>query len=118
MLSIVSCTMQLVTTGNPVNSYLTSTVHKTNYGPVIAPFSGKVLICLLNFFQLRLSCPSNQPFLLLLMICCGYAANYNSQRAFVIIFFICSDLLNCLRSGCTVFIATKKWLKQPQGHHH
>ena len=39
------------------------------------------------------------------MICCGYP-NYNAQGALVIIFFICSDLQNCLRSLCTVAIRT------------
>ena len=32
--------------------------------------------------------------------------NYNAQGALVIIFFICSDLQNCLRSLCTVAIRT------------
>ena len=40
---IASYTIQLVTTGNPVNSYLTSTVGKTNHGPVIALFSVQLL---------------------------------------------------------------------------
>ena len=37
----------LITIDNPVNSYLTSTVDKTHYGPVIAPFS--VLIFEMSF---------------------------------------------------------------------
>ena len=36
---IASYTIQLVTTGNPVNFYLTSTVDKTHHGSVIALFS-------------------------------------------------------------------------------
>ena len=57
--------------------------------------------------QLHQRCLSNQRFLLLLMICCCYAANYNAKGAFVIILFICSDLLNCNRSICTIAIATE-----------
>ena len=35
---------ELVATGNPVNSYLTSAVNRTHHGPVIiAPFSVQVL---------------------------------------------------------------------------
>ena len=39
----------------------------------------------------------------MLLVCCG-SPNWNVQGAFVIIFFICSDLCNCLRSLCTVAI--------------
>ena len=39
--------------------------------------------------------------------CFGYAANYNTHRAFVIIFLICSDLLNLLRSVDTIVIRTE-----------
>ena len=46
-------------------------------------------------------------FLLLLMICFGYAANYNIKRGFMIIFLICSDHLNCLRSVGTIVITTE-----------
>ena len=96
---IASYTIQLVTAGNTVNSYLTSTADKTYHGPVLK--------CLLQFFYLRRRCPSNQHFFLLLMICSDYAANYNAQRAFVIIFFICSYLLNCIRSVFTIVIRTE-----------
>ena len=41
------------------------------------------------------------------MICFGYATNYNTQRAFAIIFLICSDLLNCLRSTGTIVVTTE-----------
>ena len=34
---------ELAATGNPVNSYLTSTVNRTHHGQVIAPFSVQVL---------------------------------------------------------------------------
>ena len=34
---------ELVATGNPVNSYLTSTVNRTHHRPVIAPFPVQVL---------------------------------------------------------------------------
>ena len=45
--SIPSKTIQLVTTGNPVNSYLTTTADKTHHGPVIALFS----VQLMQFFS-------------------------------------------------------------------
>ena len=44
--------------------------------------------------------------MLWLLICCGYP-NYKAQGTFVIIFFICSDLYNCLRSHCTVALRTE-----------
>ena len=47
--NIASYTIQLVTTGNPVNYYVTSIVDKTHHGPVIAPFSMKILKDLLQF---------------------------------------------------------------------
>ena len=47
---------------------------------------------------------SDTPFLLLLMIHCGYAAKCNTQGKFVMIYFICSDLLNPLRSICAIII--------------
>ena len=47
----------------------------------------------------------------MLLICCGYP-NYNAQGAFVIIFFICSDLYNCLRSLCTVLVKLVALLKR------
>ena len=39
-----------------------------------------------------------------------YLAYYNTRRAFVIIFLICSDLLNCLRSVGTIVITTESGL--------
>ena len=42
----------------------------------------------------------------MLLTCCGYPDKY-AQGAFVIIFIICSDLHNCLRSLCTVAIRTE-----------
>ena len=41
------CPIQLLTTGNPANSYLTSTMNESHYGPVIASFS----LQLLQFFN-------------------------------------------------------------------
>ena len=41
--SLASYTIQFATTGNTVNSYLTSTVDKTHHELVIAPFSVQVL---------------------------------------------------------------------------
>ena len=62
--------------------------------------------------------PSNQPFFTVIdwYILANYSANCNTQGAFVIIFFICNDLLNCLKSVST--IANTKWLKQPQSDFH
>ena len=42
-----------------------------------------------------------------LLLICGYSANYNTQGAFVIIFLICNDVLNCLRSVGTIVITTQ-----------
>ena len=42
------------------------------------------------------------------MICFGYAANYNTQGAFVINFLICSNLPNCLIFTKKFFIETVK----------
>ena len=42
-----------------------------------------------------------------LLLIDGYSANYNTQGAFFIIFFICSDLLNFLRSVSTIVITTE-----------
>ena len=47
--------MQLVATGNPVNTYLPSTVHKTHHEPVITLFS----VELLKLFLVCLRCASN-----------------------------------------------------------
>ena len=41
--SIASCTIQLVTNENPVNSYLILTVDKTHHGTVIALLSVQLL---------------------------------------------------------------------------
>ena len=46
---IAKFTIHLVTTGNPMNSCLTSTVDKTQYGSIIT-FSVQILKCLLHLF--------------------------------------------------------------------
>ena len=51
----------------------------------------------------------------ILLTCCGYPS-YNAQGAFVIIFFICSDLYNCLRSFCTVAIRMENEKKKENPH--
>ena len=68
-----------------------------------------LLLFLCNFcsFFIRRRSPSNQSFLLLLMICFSYAANYNTRGAFVIIFLTSSDLLNHLRSVGTIVVTTE-----------
>ena len=49
----------------------------------------------------------------------SYSSNCNTRRVFVIIFLICSDLLNCLRRVGTIAVAAaSKWLKQPQSYFH
>ena len=45
-------TIQLDTTGKPVFSYLTSTVDKTHHGPIITPFSAKILKYLQQFLAM------------------------------------------------------------------
>ena len=44
-----SYTVQRVATGNPVHSYLSSTLDKAHHGPVMAPFSVKILNVLQAF---------------------------------------------------------------------
>ena len=46
---IASFTIQFVITENPVNSSITFSVNKTHHGPVIDPFSVKILKCPLQF---------------------------------------------------------------------
>ena len=100
--------------------FLTSILDKTHHEPVIAPFS----VQLLQHFQLRRRCHSNQPFFtVILVIYFCYSASCNTRGAlnviifviilgditnFVIIFLIRSDLLNCLRSVSTMVITTEQ----------
>ena len=53
----------------------------------------------------------------MLLICYGYP-NYNTQGAFMIIFFICSDLYNCLRSLCAVAITTENEKAKKKNLHY
>ena len=69
---------------------------KTHHQPLTALFYVQILKCLLQFFSYTRSVLVNYLLILLLLIYGSYA-NYNAQEAFVIIFFICSNLLNCLR---------------------
>ena len=48
----------------------------------------------------------------------SYSVSYNTRGAFVVIFFIWSDLLNCLRSVGTIGFNNRNWLKQPQSRFH
>ena len=48
--TVINGTIYLVTTGNPVNSCLTSIKVKIQHEPVIAPFSVQILKCLLKIF--------------------------------------------------------------------
>ena len=72
-----------------------------------------------SFFSYVGGFPVTNLFLLLLIdryiFWLQYSANYNKLGALMILFLICSDLLNCLRSVGTMVI-TKKWPKQPQSH--
>ena len=45
--------------------------------------------------------------LLIAWVYFGYSANYNTQGSLAILFLICSDLLNCFRSLCTMVITTE-----------
>ena len=84
-----SYTIQIVTSGSPASSYLTSTVDKTRHGPVIALFlcNGR------SFFNNVGGCTSNQPFLLM-------------EGRFGIIFLICNNLLICFRRVGTIAVTT------------
>ena len=93
-------------TGNAVNSILTSTMDKIYHGPVIAIFSEKKLKSFLKFFNYAGYVLSIYFLFLLLLMFYGYT-NYKAKGAFMIIFFIYSNLLNCLRNVCTVAIRTK-----------
>ena len=86
--------------------YLTSIGNKTHHGPVIAHF----LCNFCSFFSYAggiLVIKKPTFFHCYWFIYSGYSASYNTRRAFVIIFFICSDLLNCLRSVGTIVITTE-----------
>ena len=97
--------IQVVITGNPVNSYLIYTKDKTHHGPVVATFSVK----LLKLFRLRQRCSSNQIFYSYWWYALLWPlANYKTQGAFVIIFLVCSNLLDCLRSVDTTVITTER----------
>ena len=79
MLSIVNYSIQFVTTGNPVESCKPCECLLQSF----FSFAGGVLVINLFYY--------------------GYAA----QGAFVIIFFICNDLFNCLKSVCTILLRTE-----------
>ena len=75
--------------------YLTSVMDKIHHWPVIAFF----LCNSSSFFSLRRGCPTNHPFWLF--------SKLQHTRAFAVLFFICNDLLNYLRSLGTMAIATE-----------
>ena len=100
-----SFTFQLLSTGNPGSSYLTFTVDKTHHGPVTTPFTVQILVCLLQFF----SYAGGFLFFIVSVIddMLWLCSKLYTQGAFVIILFICSNLLNCLRSVCTIAMTTE-----------
>ena len=53
-----------------------------------------------------------------LVVYFGYSTNYNTRGAFVILFLICSNLLNFFRSVGPMVVTTKQWLNLPQNHFH
>ena len=59
-----------------------------------------------TFFSYTGSALVSKQHFLLLLICHSYA-NYKAQRAFVINFFISSNLLDCLRNVYTISIKTE-----------
>ena len=64
-----------------------------------------------SFFSYVRGIPVTNHFSLLLIdrqLYFGYSANYNTQGAFAILFLICSDLLNFLRSLGTMVITTER----------
>ena len=82
----------------------------------IKPTMGLLLLFLLcsfrSFFSLCWRCLRNQPLFTVIdrQVYFGYPANYNTRGAFVMLFLICSDLLNCLRSLGTMVITTESAL--------
>ena len=98
-------------------------VDKTHHWPVISPLSANILKHLKEFFYYTSCVPAgpSKSLCLLLLICCGYA-NYKANRGFVIIFSICSDLLNDLRRTDTLLSYAKeqKMAKQHRnkGNHY
>ena len=62
-------------------------------------------------FQLRRKCSCNQPFFTVIdcQVYFGYLANYNTHRAFTILFLICSGLLNFLRSFGIMVTTTESY---------
>ena len=87
---IASYTIQLVTSGNPVNSYLTFTADKSYHGPIIFLYN----FC--SFFSYTGGVLITNRFVLLLM-----------EGGFMITFLICRDLLNCVRRVGTIVITTE-----------
>ena len=84
--------------------HLTSIVEKTHYGLVIVPFSAQLLQHFCSFFSYVGGVLVTSLFHCYSLIYFGYSANYSTRGAFVIIFWICSDLLNCLRNVGTIVI--------------
>ena len=75
---------------------------KTHHGSVIALFFCETSAAFLAYVggdQLFFSVGYWQVYF-------GYSANNNTRGAFAILFFICSDLLNCLRGHGTKAITT------------
>ena len=86
---------------------------KTDHGPVIAIFS----VQLQQLFSYVGGIP-NQPFFTAIdwYVHFGDSANHNIQGAFVILFLICGNLLNFLRSLGTTFITTESGWNSLRSH--
>ena len=84
------------------NCYLNSFVDETQHGQLL-------LLSLCNFFSFLsyIEGVLVTNFYSLLFIYTFWLANYTTRGAFVIIVFICSDLLNCLRSVGTIVTTTE-----------
>ena len=85
--------------------HLTSSIDKTRHGPVIALF-----FCGTSSAFLATSEVCLQPIIIYSYWLIGIfwlSASYNTQGAFAILFLICRDLLNCLRSRGTMVITTQ-----------
>ena len=90
----------IATSSNP-SCCLASIVDKTHHGSVIAPF----LCTFRSFFSYDRGVLVTNVLYCYWLIYFSYSAN--TRGAFVIILLICSDLLNCHRSVCTIVITTE-----------
>ena len=95
--------IQLCINRNNVYSYLNSTVDRAHHGLVIYTFS----VLLLQFFVISRRCQSNELFYYYWWYSLAMQQTVIHKGAFVIIFLIRNELLNCLRGVVTIVAATE-----------